>query len=163
VRKSGVGADLDFFERVRSIDKDLTQCFPDYLRSSGEPLVLGAHATGCLLDWEGGVGRESRRRLFDLLDQLCRLEMSLRGTTLDHGEVKRYVSKRSADEQREALRAIYNARDSGHWAKALEKERSGWFHLVLELGRRWDKTVHAELSVANVSKNWRLAVPSSAR
>lgn len=159
VRKAGIASELSFLHQIRALDDELGSGLPEYMDPGSLELLLGPETTSCMLEWEGGGTGKPHCELFELVDAICRLETRLAHVFFDARSVARYLADWPEEALETLLHRIAHARNEPHWVHALQHAHSGWFRLVLGLAWRWNRDLHADLSVAHASEDFTLLAP----
>jgi hypothetical protein len=155
-----IDPNFSFAQAVQDSMEEIKLGQPDWMDPfANEGFGLGPEATACLIDWEWRVARRGEMTDFQFLDQLCELEQSIEGLSLDEKVVARFIRGLSAEAKNNVLRGIQAKRDEKPWKQALDSAHSGWFQIYKELCRSQDPPAYFENCRAGISQDWTLALP----
>lgn len=150
--------DFSFAETIAQTDDEIGSGLPEWL-TVDDSHAFGPVATSCLIEWEWRTVTREGIGPFTLLDNIRRLEDSLKRTYLDQAPIVTWALELGTKEQKEVLTGLEEHRGKAHWAKELESPRSGWFQIHKALAERWDPALFAETCHANIAVDWTLALP----
>ena len=155
-----IAPEFSFTNALEALDDDLGAGLPDGIEpDGGEPCSLGPAATSSLLEWEWTVTRRDARDAPAFFDDIRDLETRLEHVDLDQPSVKKFVLGRSDEHLRALLESMTRQRSAERWADAFTRARGSWAEILRALSRRWNPTLHAETSRANIVQDWTLALP----
>ena len=155
-----IDPNLSFAQAVRESMEEIKFGQPDWMDPfANEGFGLGPEATACLIDWEWRMARSQGMTAFQFFDQLCELELSTEGLSLDEKVVARFIRGLGAEAKNNVLRGIQAKRDEKPWKQALDSAHSGWFQIYKELCRSQDLPAYFENCRARIIEDWTLALP----
>jgi hypothetical protein len=155
-----IDPDFSFAQAVQDGIEEIESGLPDWMDPfANAGFGLGPEVTAALIDWEWRSARRRRMTAFQFVDQLCQLEVSTQGLSLDDKVVARFIRGLGADAKNDVLKGIQAKRDQKPWKQALDSAHSGWFRIYTELCRGQDRPAYLENCRARVSQDWTLALP----
>lgn len=130
----GIDATFSFAAAITQTSADIGAGLPEWMRAEVEE-GFGPKVTTCLLQWQWRVGQREGSSAFDVLDGICRLDVSLEQGDLDQKSIATWLRELRKVDQKEIIEGIERQRDGGHWAEILGRPRSSWFQRRKELAR----------------------------
>jgi hypothetical protein len=112
-----------------------------------------------LLEWEWTLAQRDHGDASAFLDDIRDLEIRSTNVGFDYPSIKKFILGLSEQHLRVVLESMTRQRSSKRWTDAFTGAYGCWAEILRELSKRWNPTLYAETSRANISQDWTLALP----
>jgi hypothetical protein len=149
--------ELSFADALEAAAHDIGAGLPEWIEPV-DPGQFGRETTACLLEWQWRSAQREGADPYQFAEGICNLEQSLEAG-LDDDSIAVLHTMFDEGDQRAILRGLAEHRQAAPWSVVLSNPHSGWFRLHQQLARKWDQALFAEVSRANIARDFTLALP----
>ena len=155
---SDVAPEYDFFKALLEVEAEVSGALPDWIELT-EGLWLGPQLSFCTLQWEWLSLQQQGEDAFGFVRKIRQYERQFREVALDENSVLDFLAQLPEADRQRILAGLTAEKEVPLWKEKLDKARSIWHLLYLDLTERYAPASYLDKLRETIPQRWQNGLP----